>query len=96
MTSSQPLIATIPFLASIPTAILSSYFSTANLTKSGFLRAEVPKITLAIPAFKYLSTHSILRIPPPTSTGILSSDTIVLMSSKFGISPDFAPSKSTI
>ena len=65
LTSSQPEIATIPFLASTPTAILSPNFSTASFTSSGFLTAAVPIITLEAPAFILSSTSCIVLTPPP-------------------------------
>ena len=94
-TSSQPLTATLPSFASTPTAILSPHFARASFRNSLSVTALVPRITLDTPASRYFSMVSKLLIPPPISTLSPVSCAMDFTTSKFGVVPSLAPSRST-
>ena len=64
--STQPSVAILPSLTSMPKAIFPGYFSHASITSSGFFKAIVPIISLLIPAFIQKSIVSKFLTPPPS------------------------------
>ena len=91
----QPSTATMPSLASIPTTTRSPYFWQASFTRAGFLTATEPRITRCTPRESTSSMFSMVRMPPPSSTGILTVSTILFTTSRLTDLPARAPSKST-
>ena len=93
-TSAHPSTATIPFIASIPTAI--GYLAAISFTKAGLVSAIDPKINLSTPKSKYIFIVASSLIPPPSSIFKLQFSLIFLICSKLAGSPLKAPFKSTI
>ena len=93
-TSTQPFMATFPPFASMPTAILSPYFSAREIANSGFVQAFVPIIARPTPASNARLTEASSRRPPPSSTNI-PSPAIFDITSIFAMLPPNAPSRST-
>jgi hypothetical protein len=95
LTSSQPFTATLPSFASMPINILPGNLLHASMTNWPFSIAEVPMITLLMPAEISLSTVVMSLMPPPTSITIFTAFLISRMREKFFWLPVKAPSRST-
>ena len=93
--SVQPRMATQPSRMSTPTAIFSPNWATAASRNAGSVTAAVPKITRLRPMSRYRRITSRDRMPPPTWARRPVARTMRAMVSRFGVSPDLAPSRST-
>ena len=93
--STQPLTATKPSRASIPTAIWSPNSFTKVLIKSGDSHAFVPTTTRLTPIAKASAICWRVRSPPPSWTGICTVPRMVRTLSQLRGSPPNAPSRST-
>ena len=91
----HPSTATIPSLASMPTAIFPGCFLQALITKSGFFKAIVPRITLSIPVDIHKSIVSRFLMPPPSCIFIFTFFIIFSTAFWFIGFPSKAPFKST-
>ena len=94
MVSTQPLTATLPFLASIPTAILSPNAATRSEMNGSLSAARVPITTRATPMASAFSTDARVRMPPPSCTR-RPRPTILSTAPRLRGSPSKAPSRST-
>ena len=95
VSSAQPLVATLPSRASMPTATCPGNVRAASRTKSGFSTATVPKITRCNPLFSQFSIVAMSRMPPPNCAGTLHLDKIASTGAAFTGSPSNAPFRST-
>ena len=65
----QPRVVTMPSRASMPTAMRPGHARQASCTSSGCSAAAVPMMHRLIPASIRSSMSSMVRSPPPSSTG---------------------------
>ena len=91
----QPLVATLPPRASMPTATWPGKARAAARTKSGSSTATVPRMTRASPLLSHVSMVAISRMPPPSWAGTLHAARIASTGAAFTGAPANAPFKST-
>jgi|GEM_PF-5730577 len=93
--AAQPSVATMPFRASIPSTIRPGNRRQAARTSGGSFAAAEPRITRATPASSQASIAAMVRIPPPSCTGMVTERRIARTAVPFRLSPATAPSRST-
>src|SRR5215203_55012 len=93
--SAQPSTATLPFLASRPTAIRFGYFFAASFTSAGSRTAAVPMMTRLTPLPSQPSMVAMSRMPPPSCTQRPTVSRMRSTADTFIGLPAKAPSRST-
>jgi len=79
--------------------VVSQFTLAADVSRGkrpGFSTAAVPSTTRSIPALSNSSIVFSWRMPPPSWVGMSMAPTISLMMSRLSISPEAAPSRSTM
>ena len=90
-----PSTATRPPRASTPTAIRPGWRRQASRTRTGSLRAAVPRTIRATPASSQASRVAASRMPPPSWQGMRTAERIASTARRFMGLPAKAPSRST-